>query len=309
MDVPSSGNWVLFSPPRRRGLLLHGAAALLATSILVVCLSAALDQPPGLGVILLVVVALLCALPLPILFYRLYGLLQSAYWLGRDGLRLSWGLRQLDLPYAHIVDVAQAEELESSLTPPGWPWSGVLMGQYSDAELGTVEFMAADPQKLVLLGTKDGVVVISPEDPAAFVATYKRQSERGSLRPLAAYSVMPSFVLAEAWAQRLPRGLLVSGAVAAVVVLILVGALAPMVVGASLGFTPDGQALPMVNRMQLFLLPMLNLFFYIGNLVLGLLFYREKQGSVLAPVLWGASLVTSLLFFVAVLFSLVTHVT
>lgn len=308
MNVPSSGNWVLFSPPRRRGLLLHGAAALLAATILAVSLSAALDQPPGLGVILLVVLALLCALPLPILFYRLYGLLQSAYWLGRDGLRLSWGLRQLDLPYAQVVDVARAQELESPLAPPSGSWSGVLMGQYWDVELGTVEFMAADPEKLVLLGTPNGVIAISPDDPDAFVATYKRQSERGSLRPLAAYSVMPSFVLAEAWAQRLPRRLLVSGAVAAVLLLVLVGALAPMVVGASLGFTPDGQALPMVDRMQLFLLPMLNLFFFIGNLVLGLLFYREKQGSVLAPLLWGASLVTSLLFLTAVLFSLVTHV-
>ncbi|MCW5875515.1 MAG: hypothetical protein KIS85_01415 [Anaerolineales bacterium] len=299
---------MLFSPPRRRGVLLYGLGVLLCTAVLAVCLSLAVEQPPGLAVIGLVIGGLLAALPLPILLYRLYGLLQSAYWLGRDGLRLQWGLRQLDLPYSAVVDVARADELAAPLALPAGGWSGVLLGRLEDAELGEVEYLAADPRRLVLLGTAEGVYAISPDDPQAFVAAYKRQSERGSLRPLAPRSVMPSFVLAEAWAQQGIRRLLIAGAALALALLVLVGVLAPGSPGVSLGFTPDGQPLPLVAGVQLFLLPVLNLFFYVGNFMLGLLFYREKQGGVLASLLWGASLVTSLLFLAAVLASVVTHV-
>ena len=72
----------------------------------------------------------------------------------------------------------------------------------------------------------------------------------------------------------------------------------------SLGFAASGEALPAVAGVQLFLLPALNLFFYMGNFILGLLFYREPRGMLISYLLWGTSLATSLFLLGAVIFSL-----
>jgi hypothetical protein len=296
--------WLLFVPPRRKGLLLLVGAMLVAGVVVIILLTLALSQPAGLGVIAMLVGALLFSLPIPLLLYRLYTLLQSGYWVGREGLRIRWGLRLLDLPFDQIVDVARADELEAALELPRWSTPGSVTGQRQDEELGAVEFMAADKDKLVLLGTKERVYVISPEDPQDFVNVYKRESERGSLRPIKARSVAPSFVLVEAWGERRVPALLGAGAALALALLVLVGVIAPGRAAISLGFGADGAPLPEVAGVQLFLLPALNLFFYMGNFVLGLLFYREARGLQFSYLLWGSSLFTSVLFLIAIVVSL-----
>jgi hypothetical protein len=302
--MQSPENWISFPPPRRRGLLLSLVGLLLALSAVVYLLATAISQQPGLSVILMLLGAFLVALPIPFVLYRSYSLLQSGYWLGRNGLRLRWGLRFIDLPYDQIVDVARADELEAPLDLPRGALFGSLMGKRLDAELGKLEYMASDRARLVLLGSRDGVYVISPADAQGFVDTYKRQSERGSLRPIKPRSVLPSFVLAEAWAEPRVPALLVAGAVLALALLVLVAVLTPQLEAVSLGFGADGLPLAPVAGVQLFLLPALNLFFYMGNFVLGLLIYREPQGIRLSTIIWAGSLLTSLLFLAAILFSL-----
>jgi hypothetical protein len=302
--MQSPENWISFPPPRRRGLLLSLVGLLLALSAVVYLLATAISQQPGLSVILMLLGAFLVALPIPFVLYRSYSLLQSGYWLGRNGLRLRWGLRFIDLPYDQIVDVARADELEAPLDLPRGALFGSLMGKRLDAELGKLEYMASDRARLVLLGSRDGVYVISPADAQGFVDTYKRQSERGSLRPIMPRSMLPSFVLAEAWAEPRVPALLVAGAVLALALLVLVAVLTPQLEAVSLGFGADGLPLAPVAGVQLFLLPALNLFFYMGNFVLGLLIYREPQGIRLSTIIWAGSLLTSLLFLAAILFSL-----
>jgi hypothetical protein len=295
---------ILFAPARRRGLGLHVSALLLVFVIAVILFSVALSLPAGAPAIALIVIGLFVSLLLPFLFYRLYSLIKSGYWVSRDGVRLRWGLRQVDLPYQAIVDVARWAELEALPAMPRWIWPGSVSGATQDKELGKVEFLAADQQHLVLIGTKERVYVISPENDKGFVATLKRESLRGSLRPLRPRSISPSFVLVEAWGHPRPRQLILGGAGLAIGLLLLVGFLVPGLAGVSLGFAADGQSLPLVSASQLFLLPALNLFFYMGNLMLGVLFYREPQGATVSSLLWASSPVVSLLFLGAVLFSL-----
>src|SRR3972149_2989764 len=159
-------------------------------------------------------------------------------------------------------------------------------------------------RRLVLIGTKKLVFAVSPQAQGEFIEAYKHESERGSLRPLAAYSVQPIFVLVEAWAELQSRRLLVAGGVMAMVLLLLVGVLAPNLETATLGFAADGQPLPAVAGVRLFLLPALNLFFYMCHFILGLLFYRETRGALISHLLWGRSLLTSLFYIGGVLFSL-----
>jgi hypothetical protein len=296
--------WIRFDAPRSKGFVLNGVALLFELVVLFLFLVFALNQPPGLVVIIALLLTLLFSLPLPLLLYRLYSLWLSGYWIGRDGLRLRWGLRQVDLPFDGVVDVALSNELEHSLVLPRWNWPGSVVGEVADAELGLVEFLAADKEDLVVIGTKERVFAISPENAQEFVSVYKRESERGSLRPLPPNSVQPIFVLVEAWAQLQTRRLLIAGGLFAVGLLVLVGVLAPSAQGVSLGFNASGQPLPPVAGVQLFLLPALNLFFYMGNFILGLLFFREPKGVQISYLLWGSSLVTSFFYLGAVFFSL-----
>lgn len=295
----------LFSPPRRRGAGLHVSALLLVFVIVILLLGLALSQPSGVLAIAVLTAAVLISLFLPILFYRLYGLIKSGYWVSRDGLRLRWGLRAVDLPHASVVDVARWADLEVVPALPRWTWPGAVVGQVQDKELGTVEFLASDKYKLVLLGTAERVFVVSPEDEGQFVAALKRESLRGSLQPLRPRSASPSFVLVEAWAQPLPRRLMAGGAALALGLLLLAGFLAPGLAGASLGFAADGAPLPPVAGSQLLLLPALNLFFYMGNLMLGVLFFREPNGANVSLLLWGSSLLASLLFLGGMVVSIV----
>lgn len=300
----SPSPWTRFDPPRRKGFALNISALLLDFALLLALLVFAVNQPPGLLVVFALLGALLLSFPLPILLYRLYSLWQSGYWVGREGMRLRWGLRLVDLPYDSIVDVARADELDQVMTLPRWNWPGSVVGQLTDGELGSIEFLASDSAHLVLIGTKDRVYAISPEQSQEFVQTYKRESERGSLRPLVARSEQPIFVLVEAWAEVQTRRLLVAGGLFALGLLILVGILAPNLETVSLGFAASGQPLLAVAGVQLFLLPALNLFFYMGNFILGLLFYREARGALISHILWASSLVTSLFYLGAVVFSL-----
>lgn len=293
-----------FDPPRRRGTGLHVSAALLVLVVAAMLIGLALAQPPGVVGIILLVAGCIVSLVLPFLFYRLYCLHKSGYWISRDGLRLRWGLRAVDLPYDAIVDVARWSELE---TPPALPraiWPGSVLGQVQDGELGPVEYMASDKTHLVLLGTAERVYVLSPEKDQQFVAALKRESLRGSLRPLKARSAAPSFVVVEAWAEQLPRRLIVAGAALALALLLLVGMVSPSLPSINLGFAGDGSPLPAVAGSQLLLLPGLNLLFYVGNLLLGLLFFREPAGESLSLLLWGSSLLTSALFLGAIVVSI-----
>jgi hypothetical protein len=255
----------------------------------------------GLGLILLLLGALLFGGLLALLAQRLYALLQSGYWIGRDGLRLRWGLRQVVLPYESILDVALMDDLENPVAPPRWSWPGSVLGSLPHPDLGTVEFLAARDHGLVLIGTAERVFAISPEDPDAFLALYTSQSERGAIQPVRAQSLTSSFVLNEAWGRPDLRRLLLLGAAAVVVLLALVGALAPGLGQVPLGFGPDGLALEPVPATQLFLLPALNLLFYVANLMLGLVLYRSGEEPRFTRLLWGANLATSALFLIAIL--------
>lgn len=297
-------NAVRFDPPRRRGMAVHITALTIIFVLVAILLTVAVSQPVGLLVVVLLLLALLLSLLLPLLFYRFYSLVKSGYWVSREGLRLRWGLRQVDLPHEAILDVARAAELENELALPRWNWPGAVVGVVRDVELGELEFLAADKQDLVLLGTKERVYVISPQVAKDFVASVKREALRGSLRALRPRSVSASFVLVEAWAEKPARRMLIAGAILSIGLLLLVGLLAPGLSSVSLGFAADGQPLAPVAGVQLFLLPALNLLFYTGNLMLGLLFYREPCGLKFSYLLWGSSLFASLLFLGAILFSL-----
>lgn len=292
--------WIRFQAPKRRGIMLHISILFVLSLLISLMLIVASESPPGLLAVFLLIASVLLSLLLPVFSYRLYALLRSEYSLSRAGLRIRWGLRQIDLPHELILDVALAEELHSLPAAPRWSWPGSILGITEDEVLGPVEYIASRSEGMLLVGTVQRVYVISPEKPGDFLAVYHREAERGSLVELKASSVMPSFLLSQAWQELPVRRLLLAGAGLAVALLLLVGFIAPGLEGISLGFDSSGAPLEAVTGTQLFLLPALNLAFFFANLLLGLILYRESKNTLLARLVWGSSLLSGVLFLGAI---------
>ena len=136
-------DWIPFRPPKLAGAALQGSVLLALMAAIGVMVTAATEGTAGPQTVLLLVAAVLLSLLVPLFAYRLYALIQADYSVGREGLRLRWGLRQVRLPHELIVDNALGEELERLPELPRWRWPGSVLGRIQDEELGEVEYLSA----------------------------------------------------------------------------------------------------------------------------------------------------------------------
>jgi hypothetical protein len=262
-------------------------------------------------VFLLYLLPSLLALALvPVLAYRAYAMWRAYYVLERDGLRLYWGLRAEDIPMDAVRWVRPAGEALSSLPLPLLRWPGSVLGVRRLPDGGQMEFMAVQTSSLILVATPGRIFAISPDHPEDFLHKFQRFTELGSLTPLPARSVYPTFLLARVWASPLARYLLLGGLALSLLLLGWVSLSIPGHQTISLGFTPEGLTGDPVPAVQLLLLPVLNSFFFLADVLAGLFFFRYEEGPdvnlhrPLAFVLWGSGALTALLFLCAVFFIL-----
>jgi len=273
-----------FHPPRRLGLILQGGV------ILVLSLSGgyffyqATQDPSGLDFLLHMLIALVILTPLPLLAYRLYALLTAVYILRRGGLMMRWGLRREDIPLNEIEWIRPANELGFKLSLPWLRWHGAILGRRQVAELGVVEFMAADTAHMVLVAASEKVFAISPADLNKFAAVFQQINEMGSLAPLEAQSVYPKVFLGRVWEDRLARLLILLGlgiglALIAVVAVAMTGL-------ETIAWTRPGSTAP-AERMLL--LPILDGMLWLVDFVFGVYLYRSGGDlRIAAYLLWGS---------------------
>lgn len=291
----------LFIPPRRSGIIFHAAAALVSAGSGTVALLYALRSAVGVPFVLAMLLGVLLIAPLPLLLYRGYALLRAVYTLERDGLRIRWGLRLQDIPIYEVEWVRPLSELGFNLPLPWLHLPGGILGTRIVPELGLVEFMAADTEHMLLIATPDRVFAISPADPRAFVRSFQRAIEFGSLTPIPAYSVRPAAYVSRVWADRLARiPLLISGVLTAVL-FVAVALLIPTHGPLSLGFDPSGSPFPPGPPERLMLLPVIAIFMFLVDLLVGLYFYRWDDQRGVSYLLWLSSPITPLLLMIAVL--------
>jgi hypothetical protein len=290
-----------FYPPRRRGLLFHGAisAALGGASALFFFLG--LNQQGGTYFALFLILALLSFAPLPWVFYRAYALARASYRLERDGLRLRWGMRAEDIPLPDIEWVRRPDDLVTDLPLPRLRWPGAVLGLVNAADLGVVEYMAAGTETMLLVATPRRIYAISPQDPDTFMRAFQRALEMGSLTPISSVSVLPAAYLAQIWRDRLTRALLAAGFLLNLLLLVGVSLVIPGRVSASLGFFPGGEPLPAVSTSQLLLMPVLSAFVYVVDLAMGLFFYRHEQQRPIAYMIWGSAPVSAALLIIGMI--------
>lgn len=294
----------MFAPPRRRGLIIQSAAALILLAAGLASLFLAAGLPVGSGFVLISLLGFFFLAPLPVLFYRIYALTASEYTLEREGLRLRWGLRAEDIPILQIEWVRPASDLVLPLPRPRLCWPGALLGTVNVPELGPVEFLAADPDRLLLIATPARIFAISPDNPSAFLKAFRRAFEMGSIGTLPARSARPATSLRRIWHDPVARVLTGGGLVLSLLVFLAVGLGVGSRSEVSLGFSPDRQPLDPVPSSQALLLPFLAGAAFAFDFFVGLFFYRRRSQPTLAYICWLGGLATPLIFLIAAWFIL-----
>lgn len=297
-----------FPPPRRRGLIVHGAIVLALAIAAIIGFINISRTDVGLEFLVSLLVALASFAPIPFFMYRAYALLRAEYRMDRDSLSIHWGLRAEDIPLTDIEWIRPANDLTHPLELPSLPLPGGLVGMRRHADLGVVEFLASDAKRLLLVATARRVFVISPEDPVALTQTFARATELGSTSPVEAKSVYPSFIVTQAWESGLARYLWLTALFLNLGLFIWASLIIPSTPRVALGPQVAGVGLETVPSAQLIIFPLASLLLSIGGWVAGLYFYRWDRERVLAFIVWGSGALMSLLFLVAVLFIITTPV-
>jgi len=286
-----------FHPQRRLGLILQGGSLLILTVVGGYFFYLAAQDLSGLDFILHMLIALVILTPLPLIAYRFYALLTAVYALRRDGLMIRWGLRREDIPLRHIEWIRPANELGFRLPLPWLRWPGAILGSRQMQELGQVEFMAADFSHMLLVATPEKVFAISPLSVDQFTAVFQQINELGSLTPISAQSVYPKVLLGRVWEDRLARGLILTGLGVGLVLIAVVGFAVPNL--DAITWTTPGSTAP---AERLLLLPVLDGFLWLLDLVFGLFLYRRGDDmGIAAYLLWGSAGVTGLLLLIGCL--------
>lgn len=284
-----------FIPSRRNGFIFHGVLIALFGGGGGLSFWEALHQETGSNLIFYLILSVLLLAPVPLVVYRLVSLQQASYSLERDGLRIRWGLRAEDIPLPQIEWVRPASDLGFALRLPITATPGAFLGNVTVEGLGAVEFIASDVRTMLLVATPAKVYVISPANPKAFIRSFRRVIELGSLSPMSSFSARPTVFLERVWADRPARILMAAGLALSLVLFFLVFIRIPAMARVSLGFDAARQPMEPGPAESLLLLPVLGGFAYVVDLLFGLFFYRIEPRRPLAYLLWGAGVVTPLL--------------
>ena len=276
--------------------------------LLAVCIWQAVSGMEGTGWIIWILAGLFVFTPLPFLVYRIYALNRGDYLLDRETLTIKWGLRLEQIPVTDVEWVRSALDLATPLRPPPFSMPGAVLGSRTHPDLGRVEFMADNISKLLLVATARKVFAISPDDPVSFTQDFQRTVEMGSLVPVQSQSLYPSFLIGQAWESRLARFIWLTGLFLNIGLLVWVSFLVPRLDTIPLGFVTTGVPRNLVPAVQLFLLPVISISFYLISWLAGLRYFRRPNQLSLAFFIWSFSTLSAFLFLVAVLFILSTPV-
>jgi hypothetical protein len=104
------------------------------------------------------------------------------------------------------------------------------------------------------------------------------------------------------WAVRPARYLLLAGLALALILFVAASLFIPSRPTVYLSFNPIGDLTDVVPSVQLLLLPLINGFFYLADVLLGLFFFRRQGEQIIAYILWGSGVFTALLFLGALIF-------
>ncbi len=297
-----------FPPARRFGLILHGAIIIVLALISSWGFFNLTRAQIGPMFVAYLLIGFLAFAPIPFFAYRAYALLRADYYIDRDSLAMLWGLRVEDIPLTDIEWVRPASDLTSPLSLPRFRLPGAVLGTRRHPDLGLIEFIASSSRNLILIATSKRIFAISPQNAAGLVQTFARATEMGSLMPIEAKSIYPSFLITQAWESPIARFLWISGILLNLGLIVWVGILIPSFSRIPFGFNPFGTPNQTASSTQLILLPLVSAFMFVIGLTAGLYFYRWERQRPLAFIVWVSSTLCAFLFLMAVLFLVTTPI-
>lgn len=265
-------NYLVFEPDRGLGVIIHICTILLLLGLSGWGIWRAVHSSIGPVFLFYLLPSLFSIILIPLLAYRFYALLGAYYQIERDGMRLRWGLRIEDIPMDHILWIGSDAELKRRLPLPWLRFPGAVLGARRTAQNEMVEFLASRSRRLVVVATRDKIYAISPTPPDIFLENLRGYMELGSLSPITARSVQPSFLVARVWKLPLARFLILSGLALNLALLVWVSLAIPARSSIVLGLASTGDQLP---AMRLLLIPIISGFFFLLDLFLGFFFYRQ----------------------------------
>lgn len=292
----------IFLPEQRLGVAFHVVVILLFASAAGLGIIRAANATIGPAFLLYLLPSLLAVIVVPVLAYRAYALLTGSYALEREGLRLRWGLRVEEIPIDSVLWVHPAAELSVHIPLPWLRWPGSVIGICQSPGAGKIEFIASRSGGLVFIGTQTRTFAISPANPQDFLLAFERCTEMGSLTPILPRSVYPSLLVNRVMSIRPARALVLAGLVLSLILLIWVSLIIPGRSTIPLGFDIAGTPGDPTPSVRLLLLPVINTFFFLSDLFLGLFFFRRQETQSLSYILWGSGVLTPLFFLIAIFF-------
>jgi len=291
----------LFLPERNPGIVLHGIIASFLIILMLASLWSATTWAEGTIFILFMMLIVILTGLIPFVLYRGYALHHARYIVERDGLRLRWGLRTEDIPLGEIEWVRRANESGFSITPPIVSWPGALLGERANEDLGKVEFLASDLNKLILVATYQKTFAISPQNPREFENAFQRSFEMGSLFPIESQSTRPAAFIQMVLKDKYAKYLLPMNFGLTLLLWLISGFIIVNNPQLPLGFSPQGFPLELVPSQQLLLLPILGLFVMVLNLILGLFFFRKEETFQISYLLWIGGVFTPFLLLISMI--------
>ncbi len=294
-----------FLPKRTPGLIFHSALILLVLAVVTFMLWMAFGQPGGLSLILYLAGAFLLLATLPFIAYRGYALLHAYYELERDGLRIRWGLRSLDIPITEVEWVRPPEDLIIPLKLPGLSTPGAILGEGNHPDLGKIEFIASSAQNLVIVATMNQVVILSPYEKDEFIQRFNRTIEMGSLSPIEPHSAKPAVFLRQVTTNRLARVLIPLGFGLWFALLVIVSIAIPGRAAVSLGYDSFGLPMEPVPASRMLMLPILGILLYLVSLIGGAYIFRKEATRPVSYLLWTGGVLASFLLILATILFLV----
>jgi len=288
-----------FYPPRKAGVIFHVISILVIVLCGVIGISRITSTQLGPVFFIYLILIISAILLVPLLIYRLSYLQNAVYILERDSLRLQWGLRVEVIPSSTILWVQKADDLTEPIHYPWLRWPGSVLGTRRLSGDTPVEFLASSSRDLVLVATYECVYAISPREPEVFVNTYQGLTELGSLGSPEHKSEHPTSLLTNAWTTPSSRIMILTSILFNLVLIIWIGLVTPTSENLSLLFSQNSIPRGNLPRIRLTVFPMLNTLFLIINIISGLFLFRRENQRPLAYLLWGTSILVTILFLAA----------
>ena len=212
-----------FSPKRIRGVLFLGGVSLVLLAGEALLISLLQSSPIGTNFFLYALSAVIVAVPLLFLLYRLYSLLFSSYTLDRKGLHIQWGKRSEVIPLNMIEWIRRPEEMPYDIPWSVLPMPGAYLGTVPSEEYRQIEFLASDTSTMLFVGTPKAVYAVSPRRPDDFLEGFRRMLQYGSTEAETWTTYRPANWILESWRDQTGRTTVILTALQLLVMILYIG--------------------------------------------------------------------------------------